>query len=168
MRLAILILLVFLSKTAFGQKYGTGYDILKVLGEKSLSELQKDPDIHMYRFIDEESFFPASMIKLEIKENGEGVLKYVRFTHAGNDTTRVVYSPLSKEKVGAFITLTKLKQFWDIPTSGGRMVEDGSTWTLDGVKKGKIHSIQRQSPRKDSSTAELCQHLQKLIENIKK
>ncbi len=56
--------------------------------------------------------------------------------------------PLTLIDVSRFLALMKAMDFWNMPAREQRLPgHDGSTWVLEGIRKGVFHAVSRWSPK---------------------
>jgi len=124
---------------------------LEVLKEPSLLALSRNPSSESYRFLWLRTFNHQVAIRLDIREDGIGVLttKVASGTagfkpgHLSENMSR----PLTREQTQAFLARLKKVGFWSLPNPvNDQPGNDGSEWIIEGVKKGNYHVVDRWSP----------------------
>jgi hypothetical protein len=138
-------------------------DQLRAFKEPSLWELSKTQKSQTYRFLWLRSFHRPISVRLDIHEDGTGLLTTKATDGQGGskpgglvlNKTRI----LTKEQTNWALDRIKEVGFWGLPTyekpkesvgpNGERTVQigvDGAQWILEGVKDGKYQATDRWSP----------------------
>lgn len=128
---------------------------LAAMQEPPLSS-SKDKNTETYRFLWLRSFHePVSIRLYRVKNQNYVTLKQLSSSGIVQDgqaifpknltinETRTVSDPEWEH----FQELLKKTDFWSMPTEDGKLpLNDGARWLLEGVKFGKYHVVNRQSP----------------------
>jgi hypothetical protein len=139
-------------------------DQLRALKEPSLWELSKTQKTEMYRFLWLRSFHRPISVRLDIHQDGTGLLTTKSTNGQGGykpgelviNKTRA----LTKKQTSQALARINGNGFWGLPsyekpkegigTNGEKTVEiglDGAQWILEGVKDGKYQVTDRWSPK---------------------
>ena len=118
---------------------------LHLLGEKSL----RDADTHSYRFTYIPSFDQPFTIRIDIRANGEGKLRYsVAATVQGFGRRLRLSSSnrISRSQTEGLLRMLDENGYWELPREVNVYGLDGSTWIIEGVKDGAYHVVGRWEP----------------------
>jgi hypothetical protein len=133
---------------------------LKALGEPSLWELsQKDPTAAVYRFLWLRSFHSPIAVRLVLAPDGSAQLhaRMIKL-QAGYEPGRLIRDEVVALKAVAaqsFVTALESAGFWALPSvqfqrlsinGEATVMLDGAQWIIEGVRNGKYHVVDRQSP----------------------
>lgn len=139
---------------------GTGEDSdkwyskqLTALGEKGL----KYSPTHTYRFTYLRSFDNPLSIRIEVLDDGTGVLYFTMSERSDGTSTgdliETQQKDLTKEQTNTLLQLITDNDFWNLPITDeieGVEVLDGSHWIIEGINEGKYHLVDRHSPKDDA------------------
>ncbi|MEN8166649.1 MAG: pilus assembly protein PilP [Pseudomonadota bacterium] len=127
---------------------GVSLEQPNAFNEKPLTELAREGNTHIYRFSCFPSHGPDVSIRLQINAAGSGIIFLKQLDSRDSQVIRsqpqytVEHSDISR-----FLALLKSMDFWNMQI--GDLLHpnlDGSTWVLEGIKKGVFHAITRWSP----------------------
>ena len=139
-------------------------DQLRALKEPSLWELSKTQRTQTYGFLWLRSFDQPISVRLDISQDGTGVLTTKAANgqgggKPGNLVTNKIRA-LTKEQTTWFLDRIEEQGFWALPVyekfrkgigpNGEPTVEiglDGAQWILEGIKDGQYHVADRWSPK---------------------
>ena len=124
---------------------------LMAMKEQSLKELAKIENPHLYRFLWLRTFHQPIDLRISIGPNGTASLVIKMASGSGGyGIGQIVVDKsrdLSKRKVAAFLKYLDEADFWNIaPLDRSEMGCDGAQWTLEGLKEGKYHFVDRWCP----------------------
>lgn len=123
---------------------------LTALGEKGL----KYSPTHTYRFTYLRSFDNPLSIRIEISDDGTGILYFAMCDRPlnpyGGDLIATEKKDLTKEQVNTLLQAIEKNDFWNLPVTGDLEGFDGSQWIIEGVSEGKYHIVDRWSPKDDA------------------
>lgn len=118
--------------------------------EPSLSALQTDRAAEVYRFVWLRTFHHPVAVRIVLKNDGDEIVSKVLDGAGGYDLGKLIVnksSPFSPQQKAEFNAMLESTEFWDLPaTDPSRSGLDGATWTVEAVKDGEYHVVQRWSP----------------------
>ena len=135
---------------------------LKALGEPSLWELsQQDPTAAVYRFLWLRTFHSPIAVRMVLAPDGSAQL-HSRMTNGqgGYEPGRLIRDEVVALKAVAaqsFMAALESAGFWGLPSiqfprlsinGEVTVMLDGALWIIEGVRNGKYHVVDRQSPDK--------------------
>ena len=142
----------------FGEGMNSWYTKqLNALEELSLYKQKIEEEKKIFRFTWLRTFHNPISIRLEILQNGSGVL-YSKMTDGagGYEPGKIrenTIAKINKKEVEAFLELINMYDFWNIPTQEKILGCDGAMWIIEGVWDPKYHLVERWSPKKGSIRA---------------
>ena len=139
---------------------------LAAMQEPPLSPI-KDESVETYRFLWLRSFHPPVCVRLyrvnnrsymtvkQLSDGGRAIDGEAIFpkTLTVNETR-----PITEAEWEHFQGLLKKSDFWSMPTEVSPKGLDGAGWLLEGVKSGRYHVVDRQSPEQ-GDYREACLYL---------
>lgn len=126
---------------------------LQAMKEPSLLNASSYDQAHMYRFLWLRTFHKPIALRLQVKPEGHGILTVkVCDGAAGYESGNLVIEDMTKleaDDVSSFLSSVEDAKFWNMPSyeSEASIVCDGAQWVLEGVRNGRYHVVDRQSPR---------------------
>lgn len=129
---------------------------LAAMREPSLSRI-RDESLETYRFLWLRSFHPPVCVRLirvnnlrfmsvkQLSDGGRGVDGEAIFPKT---LTVDEIRPVSGAQWEHFQALLTESDFWSMPTEVSPKGLDGAGWLLEGVKSGRYHVVDRQSPER--------------------
>jgi hypothetical protein len=126
---------------------------LKILEEPSLLQLSKTPSAESYRFLWLRTFHHPIAIRLELRNDGIGILSTKvatgssGFPQKGAHPLENISRPLTREQTQSFLERINRVGFWTVQKeSEDQGGEDGAEWIIEGVKQGNYRVVRRWSP----------------------
>jgi hypothetical protein len=127
---------------------------LKALDEPSLWEFSKTSTGQAYRFLWLRSFHHPVAVRLNVREDGTGLLTVKEADGAGGyEPGKLVVNrtmEISKQRMQLFLGKMADLDYWNLPTREEKwksaMQCDGAEWVLEGVRGAKYKVVERRSP----------------------
>jgi hypothetical protein len=124
---------------------------LSALKESSLWESSRTQKSQSYRFLWLRTFHHPIAIRIDVNSDGTSLLTTKMTSGKGG------YEPghllqnethaLTSEQTNWFLGKIESLNFWKLPSIQGDVGPDGAQWIIEGVKDGKYHIVDRQSPQ---------------------
>lgn len=129
---------------------------LAAMQEPSLLAGSQKPKNQSYRFLWLRSFHHPISIRLDVTENGTGLLTTkITSGHGGYEPGRLITNrtrKLAPEQTRWVLERIEELKFWSLPTNPPAdpnvVGVDGAEWIFEGVKNGQYHVVDRWSPEK--------------------
>jgi hypothetical protein len=127
---------------------------LKAMKEPSLWADSNKPEWQSYRFLWLRTFHHPIAIRLNVKNDGTGeLISKVTSGAGGYEPGELIIdrtTSLSPSQVSIFLKALDKADFWNMPSKGGKMGNDGAQWIIEGVKNEKYHLVDRWSPKNNT------------------
>jgi hypothetical protein len=128
---------------------------LKALDEPSLWEMSKSSTDQVYRFLWLRTFHHPVAVRLNVTDDGTGLLTVKEADGAGGyEPGKVIVnrtSKVSKQKTKLFLDKIEELGYWNLPTREEKsktvIILDGSRWVLEGVRDGKYKVVDHWTPK---------------------
>jgi hypothetical protein len=155
---------VFATSSRLDDSDGYRYaECLNAMGEPSLLQASRDPELEIYRFLWLRTFDHPMTIRVHIRPNGLNELSAVELSgQAGYDLGKISKRSsfkISETQLREFSEHLEKSHFWSLPTTEehpNQVHLDGAEWILEGVKDGKYHVVVRWSPETGNDYRALC------------
>ena len=135
---------------------------LQEMGEPSVVSIPDTQSNHVYRLTWRRSFDPPVVVRLDMTNPRKATLHVKRIkvdyskpvpVYLGLDIDR--RSVMTINQLNNFFRFLLNARFWDVPTVDPHLRgTDGASWIVEGLRDGKYHVIERQSPISDHDSSE--------------
>jgi hypothetical protein len=125
---------------------------LRALQEPSLFALSKNTAAQQYRFLWLRTFHHPVAVRVEVKEDGTGLLTTKITSGAGGYSPGNIITshvrPMSKEETQRIVSLVTKSDFWNLPSySREKAGLDGAEWIFEAAVKGNYRVVSDWSPK---------------------
>jgi hypothetical protein len=129
-----------------------------LFNEPSFLEYSKDSSLYAYRFIWIRSFHVPISFRLTINPYGSGLLIVKKGNKIASQWDGLALDSciaLNSKQVTEITNKINNTAFWNDNSVSSGIQLDGSIWILEGVKGGRYHSVEKESPP-NNPFKELC------------
>ena len=123
---------------------------LEALKEPSLWQLSKAEKTQSYRFLWLRSFHNPIAVRISVNTDGTSLLTWKLTSGATGRAGKLIKGTaltLDGPQTNLFLEKVERSNFWKLPPVLDDRGVDGAQWTIEGMRDGKYHIVDRWSPK---------------------